>query len=92
MGDGKKGVAPCGHPGEAVIGQYYKCLKGCDELDGETWDDITLDFPKCPACGSFKIDDDFQVHPLFYYYNPGHKFVDRRCLDCGKCWSSTDKQ
>lgn len=24
------GVAPCGHRGECVVGNYYRCLEGCD--------------------------------------------------------------
>ncbi len=29
---GMLGTAPCGHPGMAVIGHYYTCLKGCDAI------------------------------------------------------------
>lgn len=29
MGNGRKGKAPCGHDGEAIIGHYYECLEGC---------------------------------------------------------------
>jgi hypothetical protein len=25
-------TAPCGHPGEAIIGTFVRCLKGCDSL------------------------------------------------------------
>lgn len=27
---GKQQKAPCGHPGETVIGTYVRCLHGCD--------------------------------------------------------------
>jgi hypothetical protein len=30
-GNGKKTQAPCGHAGEAVIGNYVRCLLGCDD-------------------------------------------------------------
>lgn len=31
--NGRLGVAPCGHEGEAIIGQFYNCLVGCDRPD-----------------------------------------------------------
>jgi len=27
---GKPGTAPCGHPGEVMVGNYVRCLRGCD--------------------------------------------------------------
>jgi hypothetical protein len=84
MGNGKKGIAPCGHPGEAVIGQYYQCSRGCDDLKDE---EITLDIPQCKCCGSYNVDEDFQVDPMFYLFNPGIPVVDTRCNACGKCWT-----
>lgn len=27
---GKRGLAPCGHPGEAEFANYFRCLHGCD--------------------------------------------------------------
>jgi hypothetical protein len=84
MGNGKRGVAPCGHPGEAVIGQYYKCLRGCDSAIN--WDDITLEIPKCENCGSLDIDEDFELDPMFYFFNPGSPKIDTRCNHCGSCW------
>ena len=27
---GKAVTAPCGHPGETIIGTYVRCLRGCD--------------------------------------------------------------
>ncbi len=37
---GKLGRAKCGHVGEAVVGNYYECLEGCDQPD---FDEITLE-------------------------------------------------
>ncbi len=34
--EGRSGTAPCGHPGEAVIGTYYRCLTGCDAVAKKT--------------------------------------------------------
>jgi hypothetical protein len=66
MGDGRRGVAPCGHVGEAVIGHYYQCAQcdapsdGVPELDLE--DDVDFsDFdpdktqPFCAHCGSGRV-------------------------------------
>lgn len=32
MSYGRFGVAPCGHTGEAIIGNYYRCVEGCDRI------------------------------------------------------------
>lgn len=32
---GKKGTAPCGHPGTHVVGTYVQCDVGCDRVAGE---------------------------------------------------------
>lgn len=85
MGNGKIGVAPCGHTGEAIIGTYYKCLVGCDKP--KEVDFIILDLPQCTNCGSYNVDEGFKVDPLFYFYNPGSPIVNTRCLSCGKCWT-----
>ncbi len=83
MGNGKRGVAPCGHEGEAIIGQYYKCLKGCDSDD---IDFVILDSPQCKKCGSFNVED-YQLDSLFYMFNPGSAImVDTHCINCGHCW------
>jgi hypothetical protein len=84
MGNGKRGIAPCGHPGEAVIGQYYKCLSGCDSGNFE---EPTVDILQCRWCGSLRVDTDFEVDPMFYLFNPGIPPINARCIDCGKCWS-----
>lgn len=84
MGNGKRGTAPCGHPGEAVFGQYYECLVGCDGEVG--WDDITLEIPRCISCKSFNVED-YEMDPMYYLFNPGSTIiVDTRCIDCGSCW------
>ncbi len=31
---GREGTAPCGHPGEYVIGTFVQCLQGCDSKPG----------------------------------------------------------
>lgn len=85
MGNGKKGPAPCGHDGEAIIGQYYKCLKGCDDVDFELV--TTKDILQCKFCGSLRVDTEFEVDPMFYLFNPGIPIVNTRCIDCGKCWT-----
>lgn len=60
MGDGKRGLCPCGHYGEAVIGQYYACrLCDNDSVPEEVLDRVTE--PLCENCGS----DDLDVYPLF---------------------------
>jgi len=81
MGNGKQGRAPCGCIGEAVIGQYYECKK-CDSVDF-----VILELPQCPQCGSFNIDEDFEVDPMFYVFNPGCPIINTRCIACGKCWT-----
>jgi hypothetical protein len=82
MGNGKRGKAPCGHDGEAVIGQYYQCLKGCDT--GQF--DVTVEVVRC-VCGSSDIDPDFSIDPVYYWFNPGSPILDTRCNTCGKCWT-----
>lgn len=84
MGDGKKGQAPCGHPGEAIIGQYYQCPR-CDKLD---FDEITIEVVICPHCKSSDIDEEFEIDPMYYFFNPSAPLLDTRCNTCGKCWLS----
>jgi len=44
---GRLATAPCGHPGEHVIGQYVQCLiPGCSGLAA----------PRCDRCGSDRIE------------------------------------
>lgn len=83
MSNGKLGLAPCGHNGEHVIGNYVAC-KICDyEPD---WNDITLEIPRC-SCGSYDVDEDFQLDSMYYLFNPGAPILDTRCNTCGKCWT-----
>ena len=45
---GRLTTAPCGHPGQHLIGQYVECLvPNCDGLAGR---------PKCSRCGSDKVE------------------------------------
>ncbi len=84
MGEGKVGKAPCGHPGEAIIGQYYKCLWGCD--DDSYIPDFNIVIPQC-LCGSVDLDEDFELDPLYYVFNPGSSIMaNTRCNECGRCW------
>lgn len=88
MGNGKRGVAPCGHPGEAVIGQFYVCLQGCDDTsDFDFWDEVTAEHLVCPQCGSNDVDDEFTLGAMFLFYNPTHPIYDTRCNSCGRCWA-----
>lgn len=59
--NGKIGVAPCGHLGRAVIGNYVQCLV-CDVSDGvpERVDE-RVTAVLCGTCGS----DDLRVLPMF---------------------------
>ncbi len=85
MGDGKKGPAPCGHEGEAVIGQYYQCST-CDKSD---WfaEVPTVEVLFCEHCGSFDIDEEFQLDPMAFWFNPHLPVVDTRCNSCGRVWA-----
>lgn len=87
MGNGKKGPAPCGHDGECVIGTYYECLQGCKTAPEVDFEIVTLEIPQCPYCKSFDVDEDFELDPMFYYFNPGVDVLDTRCNNCGKCWT-----
>lgn len=55
---GRVGLAPCGHPGVAIIGQYYACSVGCDAVsDGvpiEVKDKLTTVL--CSYCGSDQVE------------------------------------
>lgn len=84
MADGKLGKAPCGHPGQAVIGQYYRCLSGCDKAPEQIdFEDITIEYIRCPWCNSLHVED-YQLDAMFYFFNPGSTVkVDTRCIDCG---------
>lgn len=88
MGNGKRADAPCGHPGEHIIGTYVKCLQGCDTKDEVDWSSVTLKIPRCMKCNSLNVED-FELDTLYYVFNPGSTIVvDTRCVDCGYCWIS----
>lgn len=80
---GKIGVAPCGHRGEHIIGQYVQCLQGC-----EVYADDAPTVECCPRCGSGDIDDEYQLDPLYLQWNPMAERFDRRCFECGALWST----
>lgn len=85
---GRLGVAPCGHSGETIVGQYYRCLAGCDASDPDAELELLI-APTCPnpMCGrADQVDLEFEVDPLYYHYNPTARIVDTRCLACGACW------
>lgn len=78
---GKAGVAPCGHPGFHVVGNYVQCASGCDRVakPADFEDEVSteeIDFalvPEshvCPRCGSGNSSD----------FGAGL----RNCLACGK--------
>lgn len=42
---GKRAVAPCGHEGQHIVGQFVACDRGCDGMMQS----------RCPRCGSSDI-------------------------------------
>jgi hypothetical protein len=80
MPDGKRAPAPCGHDGEHVVGNYIRCLQGCDRVKP-----AVINLSQCPSCGSSEIEP-FDLDPLFYIYNPDTPIVDTHCIKCGNCW------
>ena len=85
MGNGKIGIAPCGHQGEAVVGQYYHCLEGCDDVDFRIEIDTPVIVEQCPKCQSINTEP-YGVDPLYYLYNPGLAIITCHCINCGACW------
>lgn len=79
---GRIGTAPCGHPGEAIIGHYYRCLQGCDSA---TRGEVSLGLKSCPSCGSRNVEP-FEVEAAYYIFNPDATRIDQHCIDCGSCW------
>lgn len=99
--DGKPGKAPCGHVGEHVIGNYVRCLIGCDDKRGapvkakpksaydvlvETWSLPPLSPPR-KICPKCGKDD----NPAFgclYFSKASQQW---HCLEgwggCGHVWS-----
>ena len=86
---GRIGTAPCGHRGEAIIGQYYRCLLGCDSRPADEPElEFTLVVRTCPACKSSDLDYEFELDPEYYTFHPNTPVADydTRCNDCGRCW------
>lgn len=80
-GNGKRGTAPCGCPGEYLTANYVACLGGCT-LEAS-------DFPSsefCPKCMSNSVDEDYELDPLYAAWNLTATKFDRRCWDCGALW------
>lgn len=83
--NGKLAIAPCGHIGEFVVGQFVQCLtKGCDGLPPGDFsdDDVTptlnlFDIFNCTKCQS--TDTKPFPHASF---SPGLY----HCIDCGNVW------
>lgn len=62
MSEGKKGTAPCGHPGTHVVGNYVQCDIGCDRsgvpkrVEPETTEPLFVAVKVCPHCRSYNTD------------------------------------
>lgn len=82
---GKKALAPCGHTGVHIIGQYVQCLS-CDGGSGGDPGDEDLLVERCRFCGSSNLDFEFEVDVLYPAFHPGATIPDTRCFDCGRCW------
>ncbi len=72
---GRKGIAPCGHPGSYIIGQFIKCDQGCDNAI-PTYIDPEKTKRLCIHCGSIRIEifPDFALNGKdIYYCNNCHR-------------------
>lgn len=71
---GRRGIAPCGHPGEHIVGNYVRCDKGCDDAVPEH-----VDFERT---NRELYDEDQWFQPC-----PPHDWVvylgGVKCLRCG---------
>lgn len=76
---GRIGVAPCGHRGEHVVGQYVQCLEGCEVP-------IEPEIETCPICGDDDVDLDYELPAEYLYWNPTSIRFNRRCNECGRVW------
>lgn len=87
MAVGKVATAPCGHPGEHVIGSYVRCSSGCDSratprtptpppIDDDDFilEEDTPNLLKCPYC--FSLNTSRLGFSVYTYH----------CWDCGKLW------
>lgn len=77
-GNGKRGIAPCGHAGEHIVSTYVQCLQGCEFLSDDA---PPVEF--CPYCGKGAIDLDYSLDPDYLFWNPGTVQFNRRCWECG---------
>lgn len=76
---GKRKMLPCGHVGEAVIGQYYACPI-CDRSAALEHGDDRVTKPMCGECGSVNL----RIWPGFTTDGRDFWF----CVDCTKStWS-----
>ncbi len=76
---GRIATAPCGHRGEVVIGTYVQCLENCELKDSDA---PTIE--TCPDCGSDDIDNEFQLDPMYLFWNSTAVEYNWRCYGCGK--------
>lgn len=85
MGDGKRGVAPCGHLGEHLTANFVRCTEGCvDDIapdDSEITLDQALAGELCPKCGS----DDTEPFPQLFGMGFGSPSM-KHCFPCGHVW------
>ncbi len=72
-------TAPCGCPGEHIIGQYVRCLRGCDSGSGQIRPDpakFADAHHPCVCCGS---------HRTIPWTHSGPSKA-RACHTCGAVW------
>lgn len=98
---GKRGKAPCGHLGEAIIGQYYQCAK-CDKKAAPKYIDPEKTQPlnhvylctKCASTHTIKFSSGLEAlgwyiqQPLYLQTHPPEA-GDVGCHDCGNYWTPT---
>lgn len=75
----RSAIAPCGHPGHHVIGQYVECDQKCHTKVSEIG--ATPAFLSCPSCTSFEIAP-FDEVSMAGYLNVWH------CWKCGAVWGT----
>ena len=67
-----RGVAPCGHEGDIIIGRFVLCSRGCDSRGGREMR------PRCPRCQSPLVEA---------FYAVGLPPDARHCVACGVVWA-----
>ena len=74
---GKRGQAPCGHPGTHVTVNYVSCDQGCDAVPEHIDPEKTGKNERCPYCNSHDVatyvDNAFVGHAM-------------HCWGCGRVW------